>query len=249
MINIENRMKNSLEKLMDDRLGKIHEKIESSINTLITKKFNESSANLQHIEAKIQGAIEQNETFIDLTDNTDVAATNTWSSIVSGQRNQFKKVIREIKNDDKIEESEIEKRSKNIIIHGAEEIGENTDDIKKEDQGYVKNVLEKLGIPTPPVSVLRLGKPNERKKRPLKVTMRSKEEKAKVMSSLGKLKGTEDDLGRISVTDDYTTTEREEVKQWVMKAKEKTEQDPDKVYKVRGDPKNGMRLIWFAKNH
>ena len=249
MMNIENKMKNSLEKLMDDRLGTIHEKIELSINTLITKKFNESSANLQNIERKIQGAIEHNETFIDLTGKTDAAATNTWSSVVSGQRNQFKKAIREIKNDDKIEELEIEKRSKNIIIHGAKEIGENTNDVKKEDQGYVKNILEILGIPTPPESVLRLGKPNEGKKRPLKVTMTSKEEKANVMSSLGKLKGTEDVLGRISVTDDYTATEREEVKQWVMKAKEKNEQDSDKVYKVRGDPKNGMRLIWFPKNH
>ena len=78
--------------------------------------------------------------------------------------------------------------------------------------------------------------------------MKCKEDKIKVLKNLNKLKGTEDELGKISITDDYTETEREEIKHWVMKAKEKTVQDPDKVYKVRGDPKNGMRLIWFVKN-
>ena len=31
------------------------------------------------------------------------------------------------------------------------------------------------------------------------------------------------------------------------KAKEKSVEDPTKVYIVRGDPKNGLRLIWLNK--
>ena len=78
--------------------------------------------------------------------------------------------------------------------------------------------------------------------------MESKQEKIKVLSNLKKLKGTEDEFGKISITEDFTETERGEIKRWVLKAKEKSAQDPDKLFKVRGDPKNGMRLIWFPKN-
>ena len=85
----------------------------------------------------------------------------TFTNILANDQIQFKEVIREMKHDDKIEESKIVKRSKNFIIHGSDEIGASPDDIKKEDQGYVKSILEKLGISSSPESVLRLGKPNE----------------------------------------------------------------------------------------
>ena len=64
---------------------------------------------------------------------------------------------------------------------------------------------------------------------------------------MNKLKGTQDDLGKISITEDYTTNEREEIRRWVKKAEKMSAEDPEKIYKVRGDPKNGMKLIWFAR--
>ena len=152
-----------------------------------------------------------------------------------------------MKNDDKIEESEAEKRSKNIIIHVAEEIGDNTEEIKKEDDGYVKEILKILGVKNTPASVTRLGNANDKKRRPIKVVMRSKEDKLYVMNNLTKLKGTQEHLGKISITDDYTTADWEEIRRWVKKAEAMSAEDAEKVYKVRGDPKNGMKLIWFPK--
>ena len=152
-----------------------------------------------------------------------------------------------MKNDDKIEESEAEKRSKDIIIHGAEEIGDNTEEIKKEDDGYVKEILKILGVKNTPASVTRLGNANDKKRRPIKVVMRSKEDKLYVINNLTKLKGTQEHLGKISITDDYTTADREEIRRWVKKAEAMSAEDAEKVYKVRGDPKNGMKLIWFPK--
>ena len=67
------------------------------------------------------------------------------------------------------------------------------------------------------------------------------------MSNLRKLKDTEDDFGRISITDDYTQTEREKIREWNDKAKAKTSEDADYTYKVRGDPKNGLSLISLPK--
>ena len=222
----------------------------TNLETFMKKQFQQIG---ESIQKSMREEIQANNTLIekklaDITQPPNDENVNKLYSAAVGSSTNIKHAIREVKNDDKIEESEAEKRAKNIIIHGAEEIGTTSDEIKKEDNGFVKSILDKLGIPTAPASVARLGKANERKRRPIKLVMKCKEDKIKVLKNLNKLKGTEDELGKISITDDYTETEREEIKHWVMKAKEKTVQDPDKVYKVRGDPKNGMRLIWFVKN-
>ena len=147
-----------------------------------------------------------------------------------------------------MEESEQEKRAKNFIIHGAEEFGENAKEIQEADDDYVKDILEHLGTSQLPVKIMRLGQPNDRKKRPIKVIMGSKAAKEKTMSNLRKLKGTEEDFGKISVTEDYTQTEREKIREWAVKAKAKSEQDAEHNYKVRKDPKNRLSLIRVAKN-
>ena len=77
--------------------------------------------------------------------------------------------------------------------------------------------------------------------------MKSKDDKNKVMSNLKELKGTEDEFGRISVKDDYTTNERDEIKALTEKARVKSSQDTNHIYKVRGDSKNGWRLVSFIR--
>ena len=59
------------------------------------------------------------------------------------------------------------------------------------------------------------------------------------MTNLKLLKGTVEEFGKISVTDDYTSHEREQIKSWVKIAAETGEEDSDEVYKVRGCPKTG----------
>ena len=61
-----------------------------------------------------------------------------------------------------------------------------------------------------------------------------------------RLKGTENELGKISITGDYTNSERDLIKIWVKKAAEKSAQDSNYVYRVRGNPKNGLRLVSFT---
>ena len=77
--------------------------------------------------------------------------------------------------------------------------------------------------------------------------MKTKNDKANVMKNLSKLKGTIKEFGKISVTDDYTQTEREQLKKWNDDAKAKSQKDDQYVYKVRGDPKNGLRLVRLSK--
>ena len=53
-----------------------------------------------------------------------------------------------------------------------------------------------------PKSITRLGKSTENKKRTLKIVMSTNQQKVSVMTNLSKLKGTEDEFGKIRITDD-----------------------------------------------
>ena len=110
---------------------------------------------------------------------------------------ELRKIIQEAKNDDKVEESEQEKRATNFIIHGAEEFGDTTAEMKSLDNDYVDDILKQLGVQAKPESVIRVGASNESKSRPIKVTMKVKTDKQKVMSWFNRLKGTEEELGKI----------------------------------------------------
>ena len=145
------------------------------------------------------------------------------------------------------EETEQEKRARNFVIHGADEYGNTPEKIKKLDTDYVIEILTHLGITQKPESVTRLGNSNNLKKRPIKVVMKVKEDKQNVMRNLRKLKGTIDEFGRISVTEDYTQSEREQLRKWSDDAKKKSADDAEFDYKVRGDPKNGLRLLRVSK--
>ena len=155
--------------------------------------------------------------------------------------------MRDARNDEKIEGSEKQKRAKNIIIHGADEVGETHDKIKKEDEEYIKQIFMKIGVTHEPILVTRLGRPSESRSRPIKIVMKSKEDKDNIMKNLGRLKGTERYFGKISVKDDYTTNERDEIRLLTERAKKQNVENPERIHKVRGDSKNGWRVVSFPK--
>ena len=160
---------------------------------------------------------------------------------------EVRQIIQNAKNDDKIEEREHERRSKNIIIHGADEYGQSVDEVKELDKGYIRDIFKHLGIKSKPLNIVRLGDPKKSTTRPIKITMNTMTDKELIKSNLNKLKGSEDIFGKISITDDYTRSERDELKKWIDNAKKKSLADKDFNYKVRGDPKNGLRLLQVKK--
>ena len=97
---------------------------------------------------------------------------------------------------------------------------------------------------TGPLAAHRLGMKKSDRQRPLRVTMKTLEDKEELMSRLGFLWNAENDFKKISITDDYTMAEREEIRRWVTMAKEKsTNETIGYLWKARGTPKTGMRLI------
>ena len=139
---------------------------------------------------------------------------------------------------------EIDARACNIIIHGIKENQETG-----RDSNVMKELFKAVGVPHSPHSTIRLGAKKHDEPRPIKLIMRSKNEKEEFMSNLGKLKYAKDELKKISVTADYTREEREEIRRWVKKAKERNTEESSNAWKVRGSPRSGMRLIRIAIQH
>ena len=73
--------------------------------------------------------------------------------------------------------------------------------------------------------------------------MESTSDKELVMSRLPNLKNAEERYRKCSVRDDYTFEERQLIKEWVKKADEKNNAENTNTWKVRGTPKNGLRLV------
>ena len=102
------------------------------------------------------------------------------------------------------EQSEKRWRASNIVIRGVNEaVGVEKNDGKKHDETYVNSFIDTMKIASKFKSVLRLGKPDPAKKRPIIVIFHNEEEKENIMSSLTNLIDNEDYKG-VSITEDYT---------------------------------------------
>ena len=67
---------------------------------------------------------------------------------------------------------------------------------------------------------------------------------------MNELKNADEQFKKLSVTDDYTEEERHLIRTWVQKANVKNCEENDNstfVWKVRGTPKNGLRLVKFTR--
>ena len=94
---------------------------------------------------------------------------------------------------------------------------------------------------------MRLGAFADNRIRPVKLIMESAEDKEQVQSRLINLKGAEEIYRKVSVRDDYTLKERELVKDMVKKANERNTAEETNAWKVRGTPKNGLRLVKITR--
>ena len=185
-------------------------------------------------ETKFNNVIDQNKSYADSIKN-NLEASN------------LETIIKTTKNDELNQEKERERRSANVIVYGINEVSGNQSDPKEYDKNFINSFLDTIGITTRPKQIIRLGKPNENNKRPVKLVMNNSADKDNIMARLVNLKNAEETYRSLSVRDDHTTEERELIKEWVKKAEEKNKQENTEQWKVRGSPKNGLRLVKITK--
>ena len=160
----------------------------------------------------------------------------------------FAKIMRENKNEELVEEKEQQRRANNLIVYGAkEEPGDTTNSQKTRDDNFIAGLMTALDVNVTPTEIVRLGKPNPGKTRPIKLTMSSEMEKKLVMDNLKNLKDAEEAYHTLSVRDDYTLKEREMINKYVQEAKQKNDAENTTEWKVRGTPKNGLRVVRITR--
>ena len=213
----------------------------TEMEKLIEKKFN-------NLETTISNIVEKklNEKQDASSDEVKVSFAEMLSKNIEQKNSTVEKAIKATQNYERVMETERGKREKNIVMHGV--IANEPDREAEFDQEYVASFLQVIGADVSPESITRLGKnvsdPTEnRKSRPLRLCMKTIEDKEKVMRRLSNLKNADDKYKKVSVKDDYTFEEREIIKEWQAMADTKNQEENTKNWKCRGNPKNGMRLV------
>ena len=180
----------------------------------------------------------------------------TWAQAVQDGKNmncekmEEKQIARIVQNVVEKQDKQTRDRTNrdlNIVIHRAEEsetsMAENQ---KKHDQEFFsvlcEDILQVGDIPVE--NLIRMGKKQENRARPLKIILKDISDKRKIMMRLYNLKYAEDKFKRISVTDDLTYEEREEISKLVKEAQKRKREDTsgEYDYKVRG-PSWNRRII------
>ena len=227
------------EKVIEDKLEKIQKRIDETIadkfNNIcssIQEKIGEASNKMETIPKKV------NESFKEVLQKNNARPLGTTPKIQD--------VMSQERNRQLVQESERKRRAMNIIIHGVKEESEAE---VQHDKKYVEDLLDILGVDCKPDSTTRLGKKEDStKSRPLKVKFKSEDVKDRVMSRLPNLKCADDRFRKISITDDYTIEERQEIRKFVDEAKSKNNNEKGNFYwRVHGSPKSGLSLKRVSK--
>ena len=205
------------------------------INNMFEKRF-------ELMEIKMTEMIKKNLTKTqDTNDTIHISYANATNNPKNTNNSNFRNIVVAAKNEELIEEKDKRLRENNIVIHGKRESENNEDN----DKQFVNDMIKDISVGAITAkSIIRIGKTENEKTRPIKVIFNNKEEKSKVMSNLRHLKGKEV-YNKISITDDYTMSERKMVKDYVDMAKQKNRElgnDAKTIILVRGTPKNGLYL-------
>ena len=216
---------------VESRLNQRLDKIEHTLDQLVTKKLGDSLKEVTQIGAKIDEVITSNKTF------AECAGANVTNSLTAA--------FRASKNTEKVHDLERERRSANLIIYG---VNETTDGNQNEhDQNFVVSLLETIGVTQRPKKIMRLGNKTADKSRPVKLVMENEGDKNTIMARLGNLKNAEEIYRKVSIRDDYTIEERDMIREFVKKAEAKNLEENTQEWKVRGTPKTGLRLVRITK--
>ena len=214
----------------------------ANIEELINKRFDKIDESIDAmIERKLAGVL----AIPTAGPSNDENAKKLFSAVVGASDSPVNHVtaLKSSQNAELIEKQEQERRANNIIIHGISEVRSDDVSIQDHDQTFLNHFLEAIDVDIEPKQIVRLGNESADKKRPLKVILKSADDKRQILSSLNKLKNADASVRGVSVRDDYTIEERKLIRSMHEEARRKNEADHVTHWKVRGTPKNGLRVV------
>lgn len=214
----------------------------------LKKKMDKNPAlhTLEYVEQKMDANMEKFKEDVETLIKTELksilnksyADATKISGTSESKQTTMKEAIREAWREEDAEENDKFKRSPNIIVHGLTE-QETNDDLK-----WAKDLVRDTHSRVEIKRVTRLGSPSQEKKRPLLVCLSNEREKSTLFGNLCLLKGIEK-YRAVSITEDLTPDERNQLKKLSNQAKERNANNnsENEKWRVRGNSKNGFFLI------
>ena len=237
---IESRNKEN-EQVIDHQPMRITEQLEKTIEEKLTRGIQSLKADLEKIISK-RYEVQEKPTSSNTEQVLDYSKAIQKTGYQQTATENFRDIARMAKLEELEEENQKRLRQNNIVIHGKKENETNT---SGSDEEFVNALLKELCVGAVKAKfMVRIGKIENGKARPLKVTFHNENDKVKVLDNLKQLKG-KSEFGGISIKEDFTISERNLVKEYVQKANEKNQSEPvdsEYVWRVRGSPKNRLFL-------
>ena len=240
---IENQNKESEQATKIDRQPmRISEQLEKSIEEKLTRGLQSLKADLEKILIKRCEAEQDELTSSPTKQVLDYSKAIQKTGHQQTAAESFRDIARMAKMEELEEENQKRLRQANIIIHGKKE---NESTSSGSDEDFMNALLKELCVGAVKAKfMVRIGKREDGKARPLKVTFHNENDKIKVLDNLKHLKG-KSEFDGISIKEDFTISERNLIKEYVQKANEKNLSEPkdcEYVWRVRGSPKNRLFL-------
>ena len=136
----------------------------------------------------------------------------------------LKTIMQETQHEEIAEKLDRKSRVNNLIIHGKQEIN------ATDDEAFAKNLFKDLQVENITIKQIgRIGLNNDLQRRPIKLELKSEEDKKKVFDNLKHLKDRTPYKG-ISVTYDYTQRERSMIKKFHDEAKERNNEMENSIF-------------------
>ena len=237
---IESRNKEN-EQVIDRQPMRITEQLEKTIEEKLTRGIQSLKADLEKIISK-RYEVQEKPTSSNTEQVLDYSKAIQKTGYQQTATENFRDIARMAKLEELEEENQKRLRQNNIVIHGKKE---NETTTSGSDEEFVNALLKELCVGAVKAKfMVRIGKIENGKARPLKVTFHNENDKVKVLDNLKQLKG-KSEFGGISIKEDFTISERNLVKEYVQKANEKNQNEPvdsEYVWRVRGSPKNRLFL-------
>ena len=156
---------------------------------------------------------------------------------------EIRAVLKEEKKKQAKDEYQKQLQSRNLIFHGVQE-GDN----EVSDEQFIGEFMEEIGVNISAENIYRIGKKSKPKVRPLKLTLNCEDEKKIIFKNIHKLQG-KTRFDKIKVTEDFTPEERQTMRHWYEKAKERNKimKNAAFIWQVPGNPKTHLRLKRIPK--
>ena len=174
----------------------------------------------------------------DMNEEAEPTAAESWATVARRHFQHTKKIIKSAVTEVRKDETAEQERQRSIVIHRMPEDQEVNGDRTGHDKAQVLDLTKNgLGLEIGIAKLIRLGKREEGKTRPLLVQLESDWDKRRLMSSLPKLKNASEAHKGLGIAHDLTKDQREKRRNLISEARQKKEAEGNtRFFRIRGTP-------------